>query len=322
MKYRRLGQQGPRVSVVSIGTWPLAGADWGKMAPERAVRIMRGALDAGVNLIDTADSYGSGRAEVLVSMAIRGRREEVVLATKCGISFQSPAWRIDLRPAYVRHAVEQSLIRLGTDYVDLLQLHWPDGQPIEEAWEAVGLLHQQGKVRFVGVSNFSVAQLQRLEALRHVDSLQAQYSMLWRDPDQGTLPYCAASGTGFLAYGPLAYGLLSGKYADRSQLKDWRAGEGKYANWDYIQRLFAPGVFERNARVVDGLRPIAASLGITMPQLALSWVASRPGVSSVIAGARSPEQARHNAGAGDFVLEADVLGQIDAILAAGRAESA
>jgi aryl-alcohol dehydrogenase-like predicted oxidoreductase len=144
---RDTGSSGKRARryLVSIGTWPLSGSDWGRMPPTRAVRIIREALDAGVNLIDTADSYGSGTTEVLVGMAIRGRRDQVVLATKCGIVFQSPRWRIDLRASYVRHALEQSLIRLDTDYVDLLQLHWPDNlwgsrtRPLVLTWASTRL---------------------------------------------------------------------------------------------------------------------------------------------------------------------------------------
>ncbi len=314
MKYRPLGRDGPMVSVVSLGTWPLSGSDWGRMDPGHAVRIIRAAMDTGVNLIDTADSYGSGRAEVLVGMATRGRRDEVVIATKCGIAFQDPEWRIDLRPEYVRHALEQSLIRIGTDRVDLLQLHWPDSQPLEPAWETLGALKEEGKIRFMGVSNFSIPQLKEVEVIHHVDALQAQYSMLWRDPDPEILAHCADTGTGFLGYGPLAYGLLSGKYRSRSQLSDWRTGEGEYADWDYIERLFAPGEFERNVAIVDGLRPIASELGISMAQLALGWVTSRVGVTSVISGSKSPRQARDNAAAGDLELELEILRRLDVAL--------
>lgn len=302
------------MSVISLGTWPLAGADWGRVDASEAIAVIRAALDEGVTLIDTADSYGSGRAEVLVSAAIEGRRDEVQIATKCGIAFQDPDVEINLAAGYVRHAVEQSLVRLGTDRIDLLQFHWPDGQPLEEAWGALLDLQRAGKVRYIGVSNFSVEQLQRVEAVAHIDSLQSQYSMLWRDPEDHVLPYCIDAGTGFLAYAPLSYGLLTGKYTDRAQLTDWRKGEGEYGSWDYIERLFAPGVFERNVAVVSSLRSLAEDSGISVAQLALAWLVSRPGATCAIPGARTPQQAKQNAVAADIELDLPVLAALDATL--------
>jgi len=283
---------------------------------DRLIATIRAAVDGGVNLIDTADSYGSGRAEVLVSQAVAGRRDEVLIATKCGIAFQDPDLGIDLRAPYVKNALERSLTRLATDHVDLLQLHWPDGEPIEEGWQALVDLQLEGKTRWIGVSNFSVDQLRALGRIRRVDSLQNQCSMLWREDEADVLPYCASEQIGYMAYGPLAYGMLSGKYHHSAELSDWRAGEGEYADWDEYRRLFAPGSFERNVAIVDGLAPIAEELGVTLTQLALAWVLERPGLTCVIPGAKSPEQARLNAAAGDLELSPEALKRIGAILAA------
>lgn len=271
-----------------------------------------------MNLIDTADAYGSGRAEVLVSQAVAGRRDEVLVATKCGIAFQDPDREIDLRASYVKRALEASLTRLGMDHVDLLQLHWPDGQPIEEGWRALLELHDEGKVRFIGVSNFSVGQLRAIGLAGHVDSLQSQYSMLWRDDEAEVLPYCAGGGIGYLAYAPLAYGLLSAKHRDRDGLSDWRSGRGEYGEWEEHKRLFAPGTFEENVAIVADLVQVADEVGVAMAQLALAWVLAQRGVTCVIPGAKSPWQARQNATAAELDLTADVLARIDAILARTR----
>jgi aryl-alcohol dehydrogenase-like predicted oxidoreductase len=308
MRMDQLGSKGPAISVVGYGSWEAGGDAWGPNESDRVViDAIRAGLDAGITWIDTAEVYGDGQSEELVGRAIEGRREGVVVATKVAPKPDGSGFRSD----EVRRACEDSLKRLGIDVIDLYQLHWPDENvPVEETWGAMIALQDEGLVRHIGVSNFSRAEIERCDRIRHVDSLQPPFSMLdLRERD--LIRWCGERGIGVVAYGPLAYGLLTGAIRMETEFdeSDWRSGK-RYQSGNY-RRMFASGKRERGLAVVDRLRPIAERLGITVGQLALAWVVHQPGVTSVIAGSRKPDHVRENAGAGDVELDRETLDEIE-----------
>jgi aryl-alcohol dehydrogenase-like predicted oxidoreductase len=315
MRMRRLGSQGPELSVVGFGAWEAgAGSEWGQPPPrERIVEAIRSVLGTGIDWIDTAEVYGDGRSEEVVAHALEGHRDEVLIATKLAPSPEGSGFR----PEQVRRGCTGSLRRLRTDHVDLYQLHWPDatGVPIEETWGAMAALVDEGLVRAIGVSNFDRELIERCEAIRHVDSLQQEFSMLHLE-DRELIAWCGERGTGVVSYGPLAYGLLTGAITSATTFDetDFRSG---HEAWDYWQALFAPGKLERSLAVVEAIRPIAERLGCTVAQLALAWNVHQPGVTAAIAGSRNPDHVRSNAGAGDLVLDAATLSELEDALALG-----
>lgn len=276
-------------------------------------RVVETALNAGINFFDTADIYDKGNSEQYLGRALAGRRRDAVIATKFGMKFDET--RHGAKPGYVRQAAEDSLRRLGTDYIDLYQIHQPDPDtPIAETLGALGELVRQGKVREIGCSNFSAEQIR--EADRSLDgstgsrvhfvSVQNEYSLLRRAPEAEVLPECRRLGLAFLPYFPLANGLLTGKYRRGQPPPKGSRGDAG----------FGPKVFtEENAAKVEGLIEFAAGSGRTLLELAFSWLAAQPAVASVIAGAVSPEQVRANAAAARWKLGPEDLRRIDAILA-------
>jgi aryl-alcohol dehydrogenase-like predicted oxidoreductase len=309
VRTERLGRDGPMISVIGFGAWEAGGRAWGPNPPdEQTIAAMRAALDAGVTWIDTAEVYGSGRSEELVARAVAGT--DTMVFTKVapkpnGSGFDSPS---------VRKAAEGSLRRLGRQVIDLYQLHWRDRSvPIEETWGAMAQLVDDGLVRHIGLSNFDQGLIERCESIRHVDSLQPHFSMLWQRGRHDLFPLCAKNGTGVIAYGPLGYGLLTGAVTKDTQFgeDDWRGGGHGMGLYD---KLFAPGVLESNLAKVDALRTVCDRLGLTLAQLALTWVFHQEGVTGAIAGSRSPEHVAENAAAGDVVLEQKDLEEIDEIL--------
>lgn len=310
MRMRRLGSNGPDISVIGYGSWEAGGMAWGHNPPEEeTVEAMRAAFDAGINWVDTAEVYGGGRSEELVAQAVEGR--EVLVFTKVA---PKPAGS-GFDAAGVRAGAEASLRRLRRDVIDVFQLHWPDpATGVEETWEAMAALVDDGLVRWIGVSNFSTELLERCERLRHVDSLQPHFSMLHREGQDDLFVRCQQAGTGIVAYGPLAFGLLTGAFDETTEFSDddWRSGKHGIAAYE---ELFAAGPFRRNLAIVDGLRPLARHNEITLAQLALAWVVHQHGVTAAIAGSRSATHVRDNAGAGDIELTPEDLEKIAAVLA-------
>jgi aryl-alcohol dehydrogenase-like predicted oxidoreductase len=311
MQYRNLGTNGPPISVVGFGTWAAGGDMWGAIQDDDIVAAMRRAFELGVTWYDTADAYGWGHAEELVAKAFDGRRDEVFIATKLGIRKKG----FSLAPDYVPEACEASLKRLNTDHIDLYQIHWPGDRktPLEDSWEAMTKLQAEGKVRYIGVSNFRVKHLAKCEPMQHVDSNQPEYSMLIRDAEDEVLDWCKEHGTGVVTYGSLAYGLLTGKFkADASfSESDWRSGS---MGIEYYDELFAPNVFRKHLATVEKLKELASGIGITVAQLAIAWLLANEAVTSAIVGAKRPSQIEETAAAGDVVLTAETRAEIDAIL--------
>ena len=305
MRTRSLGSAGPNISVIGFGAWEAGGDAWGANESDDAViRAIHAGLDAGIDWIDTAEVYGDGESERLVGKAVAGRREGLVVASKVAPAPEGSGFR----PEQIRAACEASLLRLGLDQIDLYQLHWTDDEiPVEDSWGAMAALQDAGLVRWIGVSNFGEDTIRRCESIRHVDSLQQEFSMLALQ-DRELIRWCGEVGTGVVSYGPLGFGLLTGKIsrAQANAASDWRRSDDGPFTDEKLGEDFA---------IVDGLRPIADGLGITMAQLALAWNVAQPGLTSAIAGSRNPDHARDNAAAGDIELDQDSVSAIEAVLA-------
>ncbi len=311
MRTRRLGSQGPEISVIGFGAWEAGGMAWGPNPPdEQTLEAMRVAFDNGVTWVDTAEVYGGGRSEELVGQALEGR-DDVLVFTKVAPRRAGTGFDRDS----IRKAAEKSLARLKRDVIDLYQLHWPSRDVrVEETWEAMAALVDDSLVRCIGVSNFGKRLIERCEKIRHVDSLQPHFSMLHQDGRKDLFPFCEENGIGTISYGPLGYGLLTGAFTKDTEFgkDDWRGGgHGMRAYKD----MFAPGKFEANLDKVESLKPVADRIGITLAQLALAWVVQQRGATGAIAGSSSPEHVTENAGAGDVELEDKDLEEIDSILA-------
>jgi aryl-alcohol dehydrogenase-like predicted oxidoreductase len=309
MQKRKLGSNGPEITVVGFGAWEAGGDMWGPNESEqRVIDAIQAAIDAGMCWIDTAEVYGDGRSEELVGKAIAGRRDEVLIFTKVAPR-ENGGGGTGVRAEQVHEAIGKSLGRLGVEHVDLYQVHWPDssGVPIEETWGAMAEVQDEGLARHIGLSNFDRSDIERCEAIRHVDSLQNQFSLLHQDDRAELLPWLADQGTGYLAYGPLAFGLLTGAIAAGTPIDDWRGTDGD------IKGLFGAGTRERHLAKVDRMRPIAERLGTSLSSLALAWVVSQRSVTAAIAGSRNPEHVRSNAGAANLALDDDALRELDEI---------
>ena len=292
--------------MIGYGAWEAGGDAWGPNESEAVViEAIRAGLDAGIGWIDTAEVYGDGVSERLVGKAIQGHRDDVVVASKVAPRPEGSGFH----PADVRKACEGSLERLGTDRIDLYQLHWPDpeGTPLEETWAAMAMLQDEGKVGSIGVSNFDREQIERCLAIRHVDSLQPEFSMLNQEHAE-LIRWCGERGVGVVSYGPLAFGLLTGAITANTRFPpgDWRGeepSEGPFAD------------LAASLKVVDRLRPVAERLGCSLSQLALAWNVHQPGVTAAIAGSRNPAHIRTNAAAGDIEPDEATLTELDANLA-------
>lgn len=303
MQKRKIGQL--EVSVVGLGC-----NNFGRRLDAAATeRVVLAALDAGIDFFDTADIYGQGLSEEYLGRALKGRRNDAVIATKFGMQMDED--RSGARPEYVRRAAEDSLRRLGVDHIDLYQLHRPDPDvPIDETLGALGELVQEGLVREIGCSNFTAEQLREAEAAagdgpRFV-SVQNQYSLLHREPERDTLAECERQGVAFIPFFPLANGLLTGKYRRGQPIPEGTRLSGTPRGEELLT--------EENLELVEDLISFAESRGRTVLDLAFAWLLARPAVGSVIAGATSPEQVRANAAAADWQLDGAELDAVDEIL--------
>lgn len=310
MEYRRLGRTDLDVSVIAMGCWALGGDPefWGPVDDNESIAAIQQGLDLGINLIDTAAAYGCGHSEEIVGKAIAGQRDRAVIATKCGLVWREthgPKERCLRRDSIVREC-EASLRRLRVETIDLYQLHWPDPDtPIAETMETLLKLREEDRIRHIGVSNFSCEQIGEARRYGPVECLQPELSMLDREACEELLPYCREYGIGVIVYGPLARGLLTGKFDASSRFSDLRAKDPHFAGES----------FRRHLDLIERLREIANELGCTVGQLALRWVIQQPGVTAAIAGAKRASQVRENAGAGDLVLPPPVMDRIEALLA-------
>ncbi|HVH00871.1 MAG TPA: aldo/keto reductase [Miltoncostaeaceae bacterium] len=307
MRSITLGRTGLEVSRIAFGTWQLGG-EWGSFDEAAAIDAIRGARDLGITLFDTAQAYGFGASEELLGRALRPEltsdREGVVIATKGGIR---PPER-DASRAFLRQGVEESLRHLGVDVIDVYQVHWPDRDvPAEETAGALQEMVDEGKIRFAGVSNYGVADMEAFEAVRPVDTLQPPYHLFQRTIESEILSFARAHDIGVLAYSPLASGLLAGRIDEDTTFEpdDWRGQASAYAG----------EALRRNLAVVRQLEGLAADLGISLSQLAIAWVLAQPGVHVAIVGARSRGNIAASAAAGEVELSPEALARIDEIAA-------
>ncbi len=307
MRYRKLGKNGPMVSAIGLGAMSLAGV-YGAADDAESIATVQRALDVGMTLIDTADIYGAGHSEEVVGRAIRGRREQVVLATKFGGGQQSPGG--NGRPEYVRSSLEGSLRRLNVDHVDLYYLHRVDfSRPIEETVGAMAQLVQEGKVRYLGLSEAAPATIRRAQAVHPIAALQTEYSLFSREPESAIFPTLRELGIGFVAYSPLGRGLLTGRIQRPGDLpeNDWRRSVPRFQD----QNL------EQNVRLVEEINRLADGLGITPAQLALAWLLRQGEDIVAIPGTRHVANLEANAVAADLTLDDATVEKLTRLTAGG-----
>jgi aryl-alcohol dehydrogenase-like predicted oxidoreductase len=312
MRNTVLGKSGLDVSRVAFGTWQLGG-DWGSFDEGAAIGAIRHARELGVNIFDTAQAYGFGRSEEVVGKALRSEldsnRDQLVIATKGGINPGTDRPR-DAGRAWLRSGVEASLRALNVDYIDLYQVHWPDSDtPAEETASALQELIDEGKVRHVGVSNYTDAQMAAFDRTRPVETTQPPYHLFRRDIENDVLPYAREHNVGVLAYSPLGSGLLTGQLTPDSTFDsdDWRSKS----------TAFQGDTLRRNLAVVDKLGELAGSRDLSIGQLATAWVLAQPGVHVAIVGARSARNIENSLAAADVDLTEADLAEIEKIVAEG-----
>ena len=317
---RPLGSSGLEITRVGFGAWAIGGGGWsfgwGPQDDDASVAAMRHAVERGVNWIDTAAVYGLGHSEELVGRLLREipRAERPYIFTKCGLVWDAqdpmaPAKRV-LRPDSIRRECEASLRRLGVEQIDLYQFHWPDesGTPVEESWSTMTCLVDEGKVRAIGVSNFTVPLLERCDAMHHVDSLQPPFSLIRRDAGAKEIPWCAVHDTGVIVYSPMQSGILTDSFSAE------RVARMADDDWRKRSPQFQEPLLGRNLALRDALRPIAERHGATVSTVAVAWTLAWPGVTGAIVGARSPDQVDGWIGAATLELTSEDLDEIAAAL--------
>jgi aryl-alcohol dehydrogenase-like predicted oxidoreductase len=310
VRYRQLGDSELTVSEICLGTWTTFG---GSLADDAAIALVDAAFEYGINFFDTANTYSEGRSEMVLGRALASRpRDSYVLATK--VRAKAPDGGRGVSRAQVLHQIDQSLERLGAEFVDLYQCHWWDEDvPLAETLEAMTEIVEAGKVRYVGCSNWTGEQIQQAKDLARehgyvkIVSSQPEYSLLHREPEEDVIPVSSTNGISQVVYSPLAQGVLSGKYAPGES-----AGEGTRAS---VRAGWMEFLDDDTLERVQGLRPIADGLGITTAQLALAWILREPNVASAIVGASRPEQLRDNAAASGVELDETTLQAIEAAFA-------
>ncbi len=305
MNYRILGKSDLNVSVVGLGTWAMGNDFFGHVEDSESINAIHAAIDSGINLIDTAPPYGSGHSEEVVGRAISGMRDRVIVATKVGVYRKKGEFVRDLKPDSIRRQMEDSLRRLKIDAIDLYQIHWPDPEtPLEASLEVLERLKEDGKFRHLGVSNFSIEQMDVVRRHMPLVSLQPHYSLLQRSVDAEILPYCVKNEIGALGYGTLAGGILTGKFRD---IPKFAEGDTRSDFYDY----FREPLWGRVQRLLDVLRGIAADRSVQVAHVAIAWAMQQQGITCALVGAKSEKQAESNAKAGDFVLTSQEMSRIE-----------
>ncbi len=317
---RLLGTSGLEITTVGFGAWAIGGGGWafgwGPQDDADSLATMRHALELGINWIDTAAVYGLGHSEEVVGRLLRDlpQRDRPLVFTKCGLVWDerdrmAEARRV-LRPDSIRTECEASLRRLGIERIDLYQFHWPDetGIAVEDSWEAMGRLVEQGKVRAAGVSNFDVVLLERCETIRHVDSLQPPFSLIRRDAAEREIPWCAEHETGVIVYSPMQSGILTDGFTAA------RVAALAADDWRRRSPQFQQPNLGKNLALRDALKPIARRHGTTVSAVAVAWTLAWPGVTGAIVGARTPAQVDGWIGAATLTLTPAVLEEIAAAI--------
>ena len=314
MEYRPFGNTGLNVSTVGFGCWEMGGG-YGSLDEAEAIAAVHTALDLGINLFDTAEGYGFGRSEELLAKALGNRRRDVIVVTKFGVAYDNDRPRgADGSRSRVKSSIEERLTALGTDYIDVYLVHWPDRKtPFDETMQALDEIVQEGKARYVGLCNFKPHELQACHTARPLDVVQYPYHMMDRRMADWIFPYAEQQGIGLMTYGTLAYGLLTGAMTEQTRFpeSDWRSAGGQ----DFALWLFAEEVLVRNVRLAKELSALARSHGFSLPQLAIRWATSHPAVSVSLVGARRPSEVEDNAAAAEKTVPAGVFEAVDALMA-------
>lgn len=315
MEQRQFGDSGLSCSVLGFGTWELSTTQYGAIDVGEASRAVGEAIDRGITLFDTAEVYGPYHSEELLGKALGSRRKEIVLVTKVGFTFDEQN-KITGRKSscdYLVGRAEGCLKRLGTDWIDLLLIHWPDHDtPYDEPIRALEQLKAAGKIRYYGVSNFSPAMMAVCETAGHLTANQVGYHMFDRRAERAVLPFCQQHKIGFMAYGTLAFGLLTGAFTPETTFVEW---DWRSSGMAFGLPLFRKENFLKELRVVARLQDLAARYGKTVAQLAIAWVLSHPAVTVALVGMRNSKELAENVAATDWKLSAEDKAEIDRIFA-------
>lgn len=301
MKYSVMGKTDMKVSSITLGSWVMGGdAWWGSDHDDkRYTDIIKSALDNGINMIDTAMGYGNGHSEEIVGKAIKGKRDSVYIASKANADL--------LIPQNAQKTVEDSLKRMGLNYIDLYYIHWPQpGISIAHNMEALEKLRRKGLIRYIGVSNCTVRHMDIARTAGDIDVFQPPYSLLWRNIESELLPYCINNDIGVMTYSSIAMGLLSGKYTKESKFEDGDIRKDTVA-------LFMSDIYIKALEAVEELKKITDKYGVTLVQAAINWVFSQKGISTAIVGARTPAQLEENLKSADFSISEQDLGRMSEI---------
>lgn len=310
MQTRKLGKDGPELTVIGFGAWAIGGPwqfGWGKVDDAESIEAIKAAYESGINWIDTAAVYGFGHSEEVVGKAVDGFRDKIFIATKCGLVNDGTGTALNnLQPQSIRNEIEASLRRLKTDYVDLYQIHKPDPNvAVEESWETMMRIKEEGKARFIGVSTYDVSMMERCVKVYPVQSLQPSYSMVKRDAEIENLPYCFQNAIGVVAYSPMQAGLLTGKFDITKIAED---------DWRRKNPFFEEPQFSKILQFVEKLKPIAARQNKTVGHLAIAWVLKNRAITSAIVGARRKEQVLENVKAPEYIMSDDEMIEIQNLL--------
>ncbi len=310
LKRVRLGRSELMVSPIAFGTWQLGG-EWGKFDEQKAIEAIQHARGLGIDFFDTAQAYGFGASERLLAQALEDElleaRENVVIATKGGLRPVPGGVTRDSSPEFLRDGVDKSLDALDVDYIDLYQVHWPDPDtPLAETGAALAELRDEGKIRHIGVSNYSAEQIAELSQAVPVETLQPPYHLFAREIEDDVLPWCLDNDIGVLVYAPLAHGLLTGAIDESTEFAD--------DDWRSASPQFSEGNLKQNLEVVRQVTEIANGIGCTLSQLAIAWTLVHPAVDVAIVGSRSPEHIEESVGALDVQLSDADLQQIETVM--------
>ncbi|OPD60039.1 aldo/keto reductase [Bacillus anthracis] len=309
MKYTKLQKAGLHISKLGLGTNAVGGHNlYADVNEEEGKQLIEEAMGQGITFFDTADSYGFGRSEELVGEVLKGKRHEIILATKGGIQpLLNGEVYINNERSYLRNAVENSLRRLQTDYIDLYYLHFtnPETSYIDSIGELTRL-KEEGKIRSIGISNVNVEQLKEANQHGHIDVVQSPYNMLDRTAGEELLPYCIESGISFIPYGPLAFGILGGKYTEYFKLNE--------GDWRQSVNLFEENTYKSNFKKVEKLKGVAKEEAVEVSHLALAWLLNKKGIDTVIPGGKRAEQIRESVRAVEVSLNENVMKEIESIL--------
>jgi aryl-alcohol dehydrogenase-like predicted oxidoreductase len=314
MEKRRLGNSDMKITPIGVGAWAMGGGGWefgwGPQQDRNSFAAIHEALDRGINWIDTAAVYGLGRSETVVGLALKGRTKRPYIFTKCALTWNEQGQiGHSLKAQSIRREVENSLRRLDVDIIDLYQVHWPDpDEDIEEAWTEMARLKEEGKVGYIGVSNFNVLQMKRAQAIAPITSLQPPYSILARDVEPEILPYALTNNIGAIGYSPMYSGLLTGAMT-RTRITQLAPDDWRRRNPNFQEPLLS-----RNLRLVELLREIGNRYEVNPGEVAIAWTLRNPAVTAAIVGVRTAQQVRGIIGAAEFRVGALEAKQIELAL--------